>query len=355
MRTNLYSLQAGRALAALAVAAYHLTDLMGLPRYGGHEVFLQYTRLGNRGVDFFFVLSGFIILFAHIGDIGNPLAWRRYLYRRFVRVYPIYWLYTLLFAWLLLVVGSTDAKLPHTAADWLTSLSLVRFTDAMPPLPVAWSLFHEVAFYVLFSVLLLGRRAGMLALAAFMLVALASYQFPTEDAATPLKVYTAAYNLYFLFGMAACLAYRRGGSGVPEAAAGLAITVLALATMPLPHALSPMVLVAGFALLLTGVAKLEAAGRLVIPPFLAFVGDASFTIYLTHVSLEGLLLKVAMKSRLYPALGGEATFMLVLGGTVLLGCLAYAMVERPLLNALRRRSRRAPAQPEVPAQDAARE
>lgn len=349
MRVMLNSFQAGRALAAIAVASFHLTDLMGLPRYGGQAVFFQVTKFGDRGVDFFFVLSGFIILLAHLDDIGKPLAWPRYLYRRFVRVFPIYWLYTLLFAWLLLVFGGTDAKLPHTFADWVTSLSLLRFTDATPPLPVAWTLFHEVAFYALFSLLLLGRRLGTAALAGFMLVALVCYQFPAEDARTPLAVYTAAYNLYFLFGMGACLAYRRGGNGLPETYVGFVIVAVALATMPLPHMLSPIVLMSGFAVLLTGVAKLEASGRLTIPPFMVFVGDASFTIYLTHVSLEGLFLKVSMKLGLYSTLGAQATFVLVLAGTVLTGCLAYMFVEQPLLNALRRRTRKPVEQPDIAA------
>src|SRR5882762_91392 len=117
----LKALQAGRALAAISVAAFHLSLMMGLDRYGGQAVFREYTKLGNLGVDFFFVLSGFIILFAHVDDIGKSDAWGAYVYRRFVRLFPIYWLYTGTFVLLLALVGGTDAKMPTTLGDWITS------------------------------------------------------------------------------------------------------------------------------------------------------------------------------------------------------------------------------------------
>jgi peptidoglycan/LPS O-acetylase OafA/YrhL len=334
------SLQAGRAFAAISVAAFHLSDMMALPRYGGIAVFADYTKLGNRGVDFFFILSGFVILFAHYGDIGKPAAWGRYLYRRFVRVYPIYWLYTLAFVASLAIFGGADARMPTSPDDWLTALSLIRFTGGEPPLQVAWTLFHEVAFYAVFSILILNRRMGSLALGAFMLLAALLYHFPAENARTALNVYSAAYNLYFLFGMCAFLLYRRGGPGLVESVLGLLMTVVAIRTNPLPHQLSHVFLALGLAILLVGITKLESSGWLRIPVLLAFVGDASYTIYLTHVSFEGLLLKVAVKLNLHRTIGYKPAFLLVLAGTVSVGCTAYYLIERPLLGMLRQRMRR---------------
>ena len=69
---TLASLQAGRALAALAVVAFHLSIMMGEDRYGGVPVFGAATRYGYLGVDYFFVLSGFIIAHVHGRDIGRP-------------------------------------------------------------------------------------------------------------------------------------------------------------------------------------------------------------------------------------------------------------------------------------------
>lgn len=329
--------QAGRALAALAVVVFHLSIMMGLPRYGGQAIYREFTQLGNRGVDFFFVLSGFIILFAHAGDLGQPVRWGHYAQRRFIRLFPIYWLYTGVYVLALSFTGGTDASMPGTWADWLTSLTLIRFTDANPPLGVAWTLFHELAFYAAFSVLIISRRAGVLALALFMGLALAFFHFPGETGRNAFTTYTAAYNLYFVFGMGAYGLYRRGGSGGPELLIGLVLAGWALFGMPGQFQAASMLLAFGLALLLAGAVKLESSGWLPIPAVLAFMGDASYSIYLTHVSLEGAWLKAAMKWHWHEHLGPEATFVVVLAGTVALGCLAYVMVEKPLLQALRGR------------------
>ena len=331
-------LQAGRALAAISVAAFHLSILMGLERYGGEAAFRDFTRHGFRGVDFFFVLSGFIILFAHRADIGQPAAWKDYVSRRFVRVFPIYWLYTAGFVGLLLLGFGTDATFPTNVADWATTWTLVRFSADEPPLSVAWTLFDEVAFYALFSLLILNKRLGVAALAIWALLCVAFYDYPLEAERTPWNVYTAAYNLFFLLGMGACWLYRRGGKGFVELGAGLAIAIFAGATMGLPNNLSPLILASGFALIVAGATKLELAGRIRVPRFLEYIGNASYTIYLAHIPILGVLMKIALASGFHGAVGAHTTYVVVLAATIAAGCAAYALVERPLLAFLRRRA-----------------
>ncbi|HSW16293.1 MAG TPA: hypothetical protein VLJ86_03645, partial [Ramlibacter sp.] len=95
-------------------------------------------------------------------------------------------------------------------------------------------------------------------------------------------------------------------------------------------------LVMGFALLLAGVTRLESLrGHLPVPRVLTEVGDASYSLYLLHLPLSGLLLKLCGVSRLHRALGGEATYLLVLAGAVALSWVAYRWVEAPLLELLR--------------------
>jgi exopolysaccharide production protein ExoZ len=338
-------LQAGRAIAATAVAAFHLSISMGLERYGGEAVFRDFTRYGDRGVDFFFILSGFIILFAHVGDIGRPQRWGEYVYRRFVRLFPIYWLYTAGFCFLLLLGLGTDARMPKELLDWITSLTLIRFSDATPPIPPAWTLFHELAFYAMFSLLILNKRLGIGAMAAWALVCVVLYHIPDNNERTPFNVYTAALNLWFLFGMGAYWLFRQPGRGLIEIIAGLVIATLAIA-VPWPPGFQPIILVLGLALLTAGAAKMERQGGIRVPYFLAYIGNASYTIYLAHLSLEGLLLKIAMQLSLIELLGATAVYLLVLAGTVGLGCLAYALVEKPMLEGLRRyRKRRQQAMP----------
>src|SRR3546814_12797234 len=88
------SLQIGRGLAAMAVLAFHLSIMVTEPRFNLPPIFADYTSHGRLGVDFFFVLSGFIMPFAYAKDIGNPDRAGGYALKRFIRLYPLYWLLT---------------------------------------------------------------------------------------------------------------------------------------------------------------------------------------------------------------------------------------------------------------------
>ena len=306
-------------------------------RYGGNGVFREYTQHGDLGVDFFFVISGFIILFAHSKDLGRPATWPQYVHRRLVRLFPVYWLYTSVFVALLAFGLGTNATMPASITDWLTTYTLIRFSAASPPIAPAWTLFHELGFYALFSLLLLNKRLGGAALLAWGGICALLYHFPGLSDRTALVVYTSAYGLYFLFGMAAYSLYRRGGSGVLETVTGLLLAAAWFALLSSPYQLSKLVMAAAFALMLSGITKMEAAGLLRAPRVLTYIGNASYSIYLTHIAVEGLLLKIAAKAHLSERFGPEITYLLTLTGAIGIGCVAYATVEEPMLAWIRRR------------------
>jgi peptidoglycan/LPS O-acetylase OafA/YrhL len=81
----LNTLQAGRAVACLAVLLLHTDVTLTLPKYLGHDIFPIFNA-GGAGVQFFFVLSGFVILLVHQKDIDNPSKVAEFLWKRFRRV-----------------------------------------------------------------------------------------------------------------------------------------------------------------------------------------------------------------------------------------------------------------------------
>lgn len=332
----LESIQALRAVAALAVAAFHLSGMMGEARYGGDAVFADATRLGYLGVDLFFVLSGFIIVHAHARDIGRPEALRDYAWRRIVRIYPVYWLYTGVFVTLVAFGIGAAAQLPYRPVDYLTSFSLVRFSGTATPLPVAWTLFHELAFYAVFALLIASRRWGLAALAAAAAVCLWDPHLLPHDDLGPREVYTAVYNLFFVIGMLAWLACRRPSA--VRLAIAIVLSLLCFSagfTMAEDSPLARVMIATAFASLVTALVCVERLHGLRVPRAAVAVGNASYSLYLLHEPLSGLALKVLRRVGVESALGREAVYAAATLSTVLLSCAAFRWIERPLLAVLR--------------------
>ena len=68
---RLVGIEAGRGIAASLVVLYHVSR--HLDQAFGAPMLVHAFQFGHSGVDFFFVISGFIILFVHYRDIDNPL------------------------------------------------------------------------------------------------------------------------------------------------------------------------------------------------------------------------------------------------------------------------------------------
>lgn len=90
MHARMDLIQVGRGIAAMMVVLFHLGGAMSAEKYFGDLTYIRLFRFGSAGVEFFFVLSGFIIMYAHQKDIGRPDALAYYARRRAVRIYPSY-------------------------------------------------------------------------------------------------------------------------------------------------------------------------------------------------------------------------------------------------------------------------
>src|ERR1700731_2052240 len=104
-----------RALAALLVLGLH-TD-QNVPR--GVLPVLPFRARGYLGVDFFFVLSGFIITHVYLASLAQPSrnAIQIFLWHRFIRLYPVH--VTVLSALVALIYFARAADIPlNNPQDW---------------------------------------------------------------------------------------------------------------------------------------------------------------------------------------------------------------------------------------------
>ena len=164
------SIQGCRAVAALLVVLHHLGTALSSERYFGATQFAKPFRFGDSGVEFFFVLSGFVIIWAHVADFGKPGRVFNYLRKRVVRIYPTYLIVFTAVYLLALVSPATRASVPHDYATILKSLALipqdptVAGGNGAPVLVVAWTLQYELCFYAMVAAFIVNRYLGALIL-----------------------------------------------------------------------------------------------------------------------------------------------------------------------------------------------
>src|SRR5271157_3540625 len=145
---RLSSIQAGRAFAAILVVLYHNnTELFSVKKYWANTPIFPIFNFGHAGVEYFFVISGFIIFTVHHGDIGRASTAGAYVYKRIVRIYPVYWV--VLFA---VVIASFIFPYSRSIelSTFVSSFFLIATdTTDLAGMPntivlVAWTLYHEV-------------------------------------------------------------------------------------------------------------------------------------------------------------------------------------------------------------------
>jgi peptidoglycan/LPS O-acetylase OafA/YrhL len=233
---------------------------------------------------------------------------------------------------------------PLTEPSLLSSLFL--FPDNAPPaLSVAWTLVFEMVFYTLFLVYFVSTRVFVLAMIAWGVGILAW----TGSQNALLDTLFSHRNVEFLLGMGiACLVRVRWGNTAGWTALLVGtIALIALVFTPPPY--PPKLVGPCFAVILFALVILERNGRIRVPDPLVWLGDASYSLYLTHNPVQSAI------SRVVPKLLPGSTWWLGMG-VAIVGCLAVTMAyhryfEVPAIKALRRlarRTRKPASEPRIP-------
>jgi peptidoglycan/LPS O-acetylase OafA/YrhL len=331
--------EAARGLAAILVVLVHATDMLAGPHYFGTKVFGGLFRFAHAGVDFFFVLSGFIIFHVHRDDLGRVSKLGEYLRRRFVRIFPTYWV-VLAFYGAILVFSPTQDHYERNIEAILSSITLVPIGGKVPILNVAWTLQHEMLFYTLFGVMFFSRTGGRIVLGSW--AALIGWNMLTgRFDAFPENFLFSIFNIEFFFGigLAILLARRRVLHPAVPFIAGMIIffgTGLFESFAPQfsPAWITPHLLYAtGATLALYGIASAEMDGGLrEIPKWIVALGTASYSIYLMHTVVIMILQQGIRALPHFTALPLAPIFFALVVATVII-CERFSFyVEQPLLR-----------------------
>jgi len=138
-------LDALRGLAALMVMFFHFSLGRALPFE------FKYLRLGNTGVELFFMISGFVIFmsFEHITKSSQ------FIKSRLIRLYPTYWI-VVTFTYLLIVIVSFRNPIPGNIdfKTYLGNMTMFQYYLKIPDLDGPyWTMIIEMTFYILMLLL----------------------------------------------------------------------------------------------------------------------------------------------------------------------------------------------------------
>ncbi|MEZ0170054.1 acyltransferase family protein [Microvirga sp. TS319] len=338
-------IQVLRACAALAIAIHHAQFDAGAiaARLGGQ--FQPLDRIPwAAGVDVFFVISGFIIVYSSQKLFGSPGAGRVFLVRRLGRVVPLYWTVTSLYLAVALalpgILNSEVLEPGFILASYLF-IPLERPDGAVQPLyTLGWTLNYEMYFYVLFALTLAWPKRTSIGMLIGVLLA-ATVVGGVVSLPQPLDFWTSPIILEFAFGVALAHLKDQGlvlprGVRAAFAIGGLAL-LLAGANASLPRPVAYGVPAAFFV-----AAAALGAERVRPETWLGRIGnalgDASYALYLVHPFVIRASREIVLRTGLGPVIGTWGYVALVLAGAVLASLLVFRWYERPMTQWFRRRS-----------------
>ncbi|MDJ0642397.1 MAG: acyltransferase [Erythrobacter sp.] len=338
---KLTHIQLLRALSGLIVVISHVgwgfADHVGT----GLGFELGANLPGNSAIMVFFLISGYIMVVSSGPLFGEPQARRIFWVRRIIRAMPPYWIATIIFVIVMLVLQGQ-----WFGADKIAmSIALIPYwpEGQGKPLPVlwpGWTLYYEMVFYMLFGVMIAQGRVAAMAFAGTACLALSLVGLTIRFDSPILHTFTQPIFLLFIAGMALGWLAAAGRS-LPvwlrvACLMGFAVAV-ATADAPGPGVGYGLDYLAWCALpaVLFFTAVVGGPLPLPYPRFITLAGDSSYAVYLLHVPIAWLAMWVFGQLRFY---GGPWAYFL-LASTMVYGLswLFFRHVERPLTGWLNRR------------------
>ncbi|WP_423822528.1 acyltransferase [Salinisphaera sp. SPP-AMP-43] len=330
-----YGVEMFRGIAALMVVFYHISR--HFEQNFGVMPFSKATGFGHAGVDFFFVLSGFIILFIHRSDIGQPSHVLNYIKKRTARIYPFYWFMVVITMVLIPFVSS--ASFP--GVENLLK-QFVLWPQGMNNLiiGVSWTLEFEVLFYLLFALLILNRWVGTPVLFVWLAAVVANNYLGLLHIESP--VILSAFNIEFFMGMVC--AYLLSLFELKYGFYILLAGVLAFGAVAYSEvsglidgygAMARIYYGVASMLLITGMVSWERQGTVYIPRLGKLLGRSSFSIYLSHLFFAGIVYKALAVAGVLAILPYYVGALLVISLVLGLAVLCSVCIELPLTRKTR--------------------
>ncbi len=351
----LSSLHFIRGLAAIGIVLFHLTNELATR--------FHYRLLGGlfltsySGVDVFFVLSGFVLYYLYQSRQGQKKEIKNFLLKRFIRLYPPYWIATVI-----IIVGFLVLK-THLFASFSFTIPFILNTIFLLPhdgrlIPPAWTLTYELYFYFLFILVFLFKDkktlAKMAVIYSIIIVYVALWITPFipilkvgHSASTFLQLISGVYSIEFFMGIIAAYLLQNSTlihHGKISFWAGILLFIISAIANSYFHISGTILeefrfiyfgLPAMF--IIYGCAALELKRSAPFPSLFTHLGNVSFSLYLTHYAVIQLIVSrlgaLVNKNPSGALFFGVALIAFVV--SMMVAILFHYIVEKNILRVLR--------------------
>lgn len=344
--SKIENIQALRGVAVLGVILVHLSKIEE-KFFHGNTILPGFLHIGTSGVDLFFVISGFLMVAITRGLFQNRSELYGFLYNRTTRIYPLYWFYSLLVLMVFLIrPGMVNSSQGHV--NIIASFLLLP-QDVSPLIMVGWTLVHEMYFYLVFAVLLLFPERWLLPLLIIWGVVATGIVPELASTGNPfITVATSPFILEFIAGCVIAYTYfiKKYNSTVLYYfiivslvwwLVGYGIFVAETHELELRNVWI-RILIFGIpaTLAVFSLVNIEREMGQKLPNWLILIGNASFSIYLSHFLVISALGRIWGSGSIKNPWMNFTALLTIFLSAIAIGILSYQRLERPLLRFTRR-------------------
>lgn len=324
----LQNIQILRAVAAIMVIIHHSVQTSN--NYGyATNLTSRIENWGASGVDIFFVISGFIMVYI---DNNRPTGGWNFIIQRFTRISPSYYFLTLVLASILLVKPDIFNALEFDYLSLFHSMSFtsIFLTGQNPILFVGWTIEYEMMFYVIFalSIALTKNQVTKITLASVIIIAL-------------ILIGVSNIAINFITGMLIGLIYcKKIKFDTKRLIPIIFIIGIILHSITLfivfpdgSRSLDNRLFYFGLssAMIVFACLFLKQTNN----NFITKIGDASYSIYLIQVFTIPSTYKLLDLLRIFDRLNGDITVIIATLISIMIGFIFYYLFEKPSIKLIR--------------------
>lgn len=194
---------------------------------------LPWAKHAYLGVDFFFVLSSFLLTLLALKEIENSGSFSKinFFIRRSLRIFPLYFLIVIFSFFALPYLAqlyNIDVQLPEQPLLYFLFLSNYENSDSLFALKFLWSIAVEEQFYLIFIVFSFLFKKHLWVFVAFLLTCYVIFMLYASQYSISTYSHTLSHFVNFAFGIIGAYIYYKQFTFIKHALKLLIISVLAL-------------------------------------------------------------------------------------------------------------------------------